>query len=74
MANKQVSSELKRYFHEMKNDATSHDKVFLLITIAILVGCGVGSFRNLSATVHWPKATFALAAIILGVTVWLASF
>jgi hypothetical protein len=74
MTNKQISSELKRYFYEMKNDATSHDKVALLVTIAILVGCGYGTYGNLIASMQSSKGLVLLIGITLIVTIWLVGF
>lgn len=74
MNNKYVLPNLVRYFRDMKNEATSHDKIVLLLSIAILVGCGYGALRNLFITVHWSKALLVTVAIVFSVMVWLVSF
>jgi hypothetical protein len=74
MNNKYVLPNLARYFREMKNEATSHDKIALLLSVAILVSCGAWAYRDLTTSMQWPKSTVLLVGVAILTTVWLVSF
>lgn len=74
MADKRILPNLVRYLREMKNDATSHDRLILLLSGGILVGCGVGTFRNPAAALGWPTVLIVLVGLVVGAGIWLMNF
>jgi hypothetical protein len=55
MADKRILPNPIRYYREMRNHATSHDKFILLLAGGILVGCGVGTFRGPATAMEWSS-------------------
>ena len=74
METKGVGPNLVKYLREMRNDATSHDKVILLLSAAILAGTAITRFKPLIAAKKWPMEESVLAGIVAALVLWLVSF
>jgi hypothetical protein len=74
MAERHIVSILAKYFRDMKNQATSFDKFYLLASICLWLGCGIGAYKGLTASMHWPKALVLFSGIIVIAVVWLVGF
>lgn len=74
MNDKRISPNLVRYFREMKNDATSHDKIILLLSGGILVYCCIGTYKDVVAANHWSEWLAVLVGLAIGTLVWLFAF
>jgi len=67
-----VLSELSRYFRDMKNDATSHDKIMVLVSVGILIGAGTVVFKGVGASV--PGGLVFTISLGTGLVLWLVAF
>ena len=74
MINSSIASNLTRYFREMMNQATSHDKIVLLLTTAIWIGCGYGAYQALAVSRQWSKGLLLALGVVVGLVIWLLSF
>ena len=74
MANKNISQCLVLYFREMKNHATSHDKIAMLLSICIWIGCSLSAYKDLAISMQSLKFVVFAGAVIIIILLWLTGF